>query len=235
MSEQSFRGFPGLARATVIPNLYFATLLPAIDDPAELLAFLWAAHLVQEKVGDLRFVTEAEILARPEARRSIARLGGGPEGLRRGLEAAVRSGALLGLRLKGDDGEEGVYLINNPASRRLVLRARAGEVALKPRTVAVEIAAVERPGIFSLYEHHIGTITPFVGERLLAAAERYPAELVEAAFREAAELNVRNWRYIERMLERWEREGRDDGEGRGDSLEERKRRFLAPSRDRTRG
>ena len=39
-----------------------------------------------------------------------------------------------------------------------------------------------------------------VGERLLEAEETYPAEWIEDAFREAAELNVRNWRYIERIL-----------------------------------
>ena len=35
---------------------------------------------------------------------------------------------------------------------------------------------------------------PAADQRLIGAAERYPAEWIEAAFRDAAELNVRNWR-----------------------------------------
>ncbi|MGE5596688.1 MAG: DnaD domain-containing protein, partial [Hyphomicrobiales bacterium] len=76
---------------------------------------------------------------------------------------------------------------------------------------------------------NIGTITPLIGERLLAAAETYPPEWIEAAFREAAELNRRNWRYIERILQTWAQEGRiDEAPGR-DSFEARKRRYLGGS------
>ncbi|MDO8690892.1 MAG: DnaD domain protein [Dehalococcoidia bacterium] len=39
---------------------------------------------------------------------------------------------------------------------------------------------------------------------------------MEDAFREAVNLNRRNWRYIARILERWAREGRD-GKDRGDT------------------
>ncbi|HET7737325.1 MAG TPA: DnaD domain protein, partial [Tepidiformaceae bacterium] len=54
----------------------------------------------------------------------------------------------------------------------------------------------------------------------------YPAEWIVDAFREAAELNARNWRYVERILENWDREGRvNEAPGR-DSLDERRRRFL---------
>jgi hypothetical protein len=35
---------------------------------------------------------------------------------------------------------------------------------------------------------------------------------IEEAFREAASLNKRSWRYIERILERWSTEGKGSGE-----------------------
>jgi DnaD/phage-associated family protein len=63
--------------------------------------------------------------------------------------------------------------------------------------------------VFVLYEENVGSITPLIAEELKEADEQYPHEWLVDAFREAAELNKRNWRYIRRILERWQTEGRD--------------------------
>ncbi len=204
----AFQGFPGIAKATAVPNLFFSTLLPAMKAPGELLAFLWTLHAVQEQKGEARFVSAAQLWEIEAARQTFEAFGGGEAGLIEGLRAGANSGALLALQLQGPGGEEPVYFVNNPSSRRAVARARAGEIVLRPGTVAKAPEAVARPGIFRMYEEHIGTITPFAGERLLAAMENYDERWIEQAFREAAELNVRNWRYVERTLERWALEGR---------------------------
>ncbi|WP_343388310.1 DnaD domain protein [Candidatus Amarobacter glycogenicus] len=65
-----------------------------------------------------------------------------------------------------------------------------------------------------------------VGDRLVEAEDLYPAEWIEDAFREAAELNARNWRYIEKILGNWAEEGRPNETPGRDSLEDRKRRYL---------
>jgi DnaD/phage-associated family protein len=67
---------------------------------------------------------------------------------------------------------------------------------------------VERPNIFVLYEQNIGLLSPLIAEELKEAADRYPAEWIEAAFREAVLYNKRNWKYIRAILRRWETEGR---------------------------
>ncbi|HLI08319.1 MAG TPA: DnaD domain protein [Ktedonobacteraceae bacterium] len=67
---------------------------------------------------------------------------------------------------------------------------------------------VERPNIFVLYEQNIGLLSPLIAEELKEAADRYPAEWIEAAFREAVMYNKRNWKYIRAILRRWETEGR---------------------------
>ncbi len=67
---------------------------------------------------------------------------------------------------------------------------------------------VERPNIFTLYEQNIGLLSPMIAEELKDAADHYPAEWIESAFREAVLLNKRNWRYINAILRRWETEGR---------------------------
>ncbi|HYT33545.1 MAG TPA: DnaD domain protein [Ktedonobacteraceae bacterium] len=73
------------------------------------------------------------------------------------------------------------------------------------RTVQVQI---ERPNIFVLYEQNIGLLTPLIADYLKDAADLYPQEWIEAAFREAVQHNKRNWSYISAILRRWETEGR---------------------------
>jgi DnaD/phage-associated family protein len=67
---------------------------------------------------------------------------------------------------------------------------------------------VERPNIFVLYEQNIGLLSPLIAEELRDAADQYPAEWIEAAFREAVQQNKRKWSYIRAILRRWETEGR---------------------------
>lgn len=228
-AEGPFAGFPGIAQATAIPNVFFAAVLPRLQSAGELLAFLWVARLTQEMRGVPAFVSADQIWASPGAAESFEQIANGRAALEAGLNACVAVGAILGLRLAGPGGEETVFFVNNLASRRVVGRARAGELRLKPETIAVAIAPEPRPGIFRLYEENVGTITPIVGERLLEAVDLYPQQWIEEAFRTAAELNVRNWKYIERILKRWSEEGRGDERAEGDSLEDRKRRYLGGS------
>jgi DnaD/phage-associated family protein len=65
------------------------------------------------------------------------------------------------------------------------------------------------PGIFALYEENIGSITPLIAEELQDAEQRYPPEWLRYAFKEAVSVNKRSWRYVERILRRWETEGPD--------------------------
>ena len=222
-----FTGFPGIGKATAIPNLFFSAVLPRLDTPGALLAFLWVCRLAQDQRGEQRCTTAAEIWAQPDARASFESLGGGRAGLAAGLEKCLELGALVALRLRGAGVDEGVYFPNDPVSRRTIARVRAGEISLRPETAVEPLEPRERrPGIFRLYEEHIGTITPMVGDRLIEAEDLYPADWIEDAFREAAELNARNWRYVEKILRNWAEEGRPNETPGRDSLEDRKRRYL---------
>jgi DnaD/phage-associated family protein len=83
----------------------------------------------------------------------------------------------------------------------------------------------ERPNIFVLYEQNIGPLAPLLAEELMEAEDQYPASWIEDAFQEAVELNVRNWRYIQRILERWSKEGKEDEAARRGDRGDR-RRFI---------
>ncbi|MCC6266967.1 MAG: DnaD domain protein [Dehalococcoidia bacterium] len=222
-----FTGFPGIGKATAIPNLFFSAVLPRLESPDALLAFLWVTRLAQAQRGEARCASAAVIWAEPAARASFEAFGGGKAGLDSGLARCLELRALIAIRLRGAGVDEAVYFPNDPVSRRTVTRVRSGELSLRPETTVVPLELPEqRPGIFRLYEEHIGTITPMVGDRLVEAEDLYPAEWIEDAFREAAELNARNWRYIEKILRNWAEEGRPNETPGRDSLEDRKRRYL---------
>jgi len=225
-----FTGFPGIGKATAIPNLFFTAVLPELGSPSALLAFLWVARLVQDQRSEARCVSADEIWANDFARLSFENLASGRQSLNDGLLECSRAGALLGLELSGGGGREQVFFLNNPGSRRALARARSGALPIRPETAASPIPIPEaRPGIFRLYEEHIGTITPMIGDRLIEAEATYPPEWIEDAFREAAELNIRNWRYIERILRTWTEEGRPGETAGTDSFEDQKRRYLGGS------
>ncbi|GIW13604.1 MAG: primosomal replication protein N [Tepidiforma sp.] len=222
-----FEGFPGIGKATAIPNLFFTAVLPRLEEPGDLLAFLWVARLVQELPAEPRCVSAEDVWAHEPARISFETLARGRPSLEAGLARCLQLRALLALEARTGASAEAVYFINNPASRRAIARLRAGQLQLRPGvSVAPLRAPEERPGIFRLYEEHIGTITPLIAEKLVEAEAAYPPDWIEDAFREAAELNVRNWRYIQRMLENWALEGRPHETPGRDPVEDAKRRFL---------
>jgi DnaD/phage-associated family protein len=67
---------------------------------------------------------------------------------------------------------------------------------------------IDRPNIFVLYEQNIGLLSPLLADELKDAADQYPPEWIEEAFREAVQHNKRKWSYIRAILRRWETEGR---------------------------
>ena len=223
-----FQGFPGIGKATALPNLFFAAVLPRLETPGALLAFLWVSRLAQERPAGERFASAEDIWAQPAARASFEAIGGGRQGLDGGLAECLALGALLAVELADERGAvEVVHCVHDPASKRWIEQAQAGRVASLGSTRAMLIEAPEnRPGVFTLYEELIGTITPSVADRLVEAEADYSWDLLRAAFMEARSRNIRNWRYIEAMLKNWKREGREDEAAGSDSFESRKQRYL---------
>jgi DNA replication protein len=111
-------------------------------------------------------------------------------------------------------------------------RVRRGELELATHAILEEPRAdVERPNIFVLYEQNIGLLQPMIAEELQEAEQSYPAGWIEEAFRIAAEQNVRKWRYIREILERWATEGKDDAEARRGSEADRYRYIKGKYKD----
>jgi DNA replication protein len=230
---KTFSGFPaGKMAYTPLPNLFFTELLPLIDDLAELkvtLHIFWRLYRMQAQP---RCVSRAQLTNDTTLLRSLNELRRPvDEALDDGLERAVTRGTLL--KMVAGDSELAWYFPNTDQGRRAVERIQVGDLELPSADLrpADAPAAVERPNIFVLYERNIGVLTPFIAEQLRDAEETYPAEWIEEAFRRAVEQNVRKWAYVRGILDRWAREGRDDGADRPLSREDPKRYVTGPYAD----
>ena len=224
---KGFVGFPaGRLRYTPVPDLLFSELLPQIDSLPELKVTLHVIWLLRRKKGPEQWVNRQELLHDGLLLSGLKASHKSPEKMvEDGLERAVARGTLLHLTGETEEGEEeDWYLLNSEQGRLAAEKIRAGELELGPAEVGPEPrVGLERPNIFVLYEQNIGTLQPMIAEELQEAEDSYPAEWITEAFKIAAEQNVRKWRYIQAILERWASEGKDDGEAGRDSEQDRYR------------
>ena len=220
--SMKFDGFPDRVRSIPAPAPLFGILIEQIDDLAELKCLLRVLWLLQQKKGYPRFVKHSEALA---DRTLAASIQGDASAVSRALDACVRRGALAMaiISVNGEQGgeEERLYALNTDRDRRALAQAASdafviGNSLTEPKQEPWD-ATIERPNIFALYESNIGMLSPMIADELKEAEALYPTDWIEDAFREAALQNVRNWRYIVRILESWEREGRSRGQGDGKS------------------
>ena len=217
-SASRFAGFPRGVRSIGVPAPLFGELLAQIDSLAELKCTLRMIWLLQQKKGSPRFVSLSE--ARADRTLGEALASGGNPSISDALDACVRRGSLGMAVINGADGaQERLFTLNIEADRRAMARLADDAMVVgnlpSGDTPQPWSAAEERPNIFALYEANIGMLSPMLAEELKDAEMRYPVEWIEDALREAAAQNRRSWRYIARILERWEREGKSGGAYRG--------------------
>lgn len=215
-----FHGFAaGKARSTPVPAQFFSELLPQVEHIGELKIILYVFWALDRQEGNFRCLRWPDFTADELL---LSSLGGSREDavqvLRESLARAVQRGVIL---QDGEPMEEAVYFVNTPRGRAALKALQAGQWSLPDRPAPAALAA-ERPNIFRLYEENIGPLTPLMADRLKEAEERYPAEWIDEAVKIAVERNVRNWRYIEGILKKWQEEGRD-GTTRKPSEENRQR------------
>jgi len=139
------------------------------------------------------------------------------EALMDGIERAVARGTFLHINVENADGKMDLYFLNTAKGRAAVEGITRGEWRPNPDQDEPITLLVERPNIFVLYEQNIGALTPMIVDELRDAEQTYPARWIEEAIQQAVENNVRKWRYILAILERWRQEGKKDGIGRRDS------------------
>jgi DNA replication protein len=215
----TFAGFPSRGRATAIPDVFFTDVMPALTDGASLAVTLVAMKVLLAKKGFPRYVTASEMEREAGLAAYVEGVGLDAGAIRAGLRRAVDAGALFALTVEAGGGHDELYFLNAPSDTRGMEAVRSGSVSVG-RVVEAPPAHL-RSGVFALYESLIGPVSALLAEELAEAERLYPAEWLEAAFREAAAQNARSWRYVSRILERWAVEGPDHEKTGGDPAEER--------------
>ncbi|WP_374687628.1 DnaD domain-containing protein [Promineifilum sp.] len=217
---QGFAGFPdGKQRTTPMPNLFFSDLLPIIDNIAELKVTLYAVWALGQREGAVRYLRLTDFMNDPILLKAM----GGPniqasvDALLDGVERAVARGTFLHVNIEGADGQMELYFLNTEKGRAAVEGITRGEWRPTPDDEQPITLLIERPNIFVLYEQNIGALTPMIADELREAERTYPPHWIEDAIKLAVTNNVRRWRYIQKILERWSTEGRADAIGNRDS------------------
>ena len=235
------RAFPGFDRwdeGVPIPEAFFDLMLQ-IEDRAELLVVLYAFWLAHRTGGEAAFFRRRDLVRDERFYRALADAErSSEEALDDALVRAVARGVLLHVRGRATDAspEEDWYGLNTPENRERVraleqgVRTHLGRWAVGIGADAPHLRPV-RPNIFTLYEQTIGPLHPLIADELREAEQAYPAAWIEEAFRIAAERNVRHWRYVRAILERWAQEGRDDEKDRRRRQTDPKRYISGPYGD----
>lgn len=211
-----FKGFPpGKADFTRIPSQFFQELLPLIDDLDEMRVTLYTLWALEHMDGTDRYLSFAQYAA-DETLMTVFKK---ESTLKAALDKAVQRGSLLEVNIEIENTAQDFYFANTLRGRNAVDAIKKGDwrpSGDRKRPIALEL---HKPNIFRLYEQHIGPLTPIIAERLQDAEDEYPANWIPEAFGIAVENNVRKWRYIQAILDSWQREGRDDGTNQGHTQE----------------
>jgi DnaD/phage-associated family protein len=209
---KGFPGFPdGKMRLTQVPNPFFSDLLPIIDNLAELKVTLYAFWALSQKEGRVRFLRFADFLNDTEFVKGLApTMTLATDALTDGVERAVARGTFLHINVESADGKMDLYFLNTEKGRAAVEGITKGEWRPNPDDDQPISLLVERPNIFVLYEQNIGALTPLIADDLRDAEQTYPMRWIEEAIDLAVQNNVRKWRYILSILERWRQEGKQN-------------------------
>ncbi|AKG53497.1 DnaD/phage-associated domain protein [Dehalogenimonas sp. WBC-2] len=198
-----FDGFPERFEFVAIPRPFLSQVMPLIDNLDELKVILEFFNLLYQKKGSPVYVSATEIASNTSSSLDLELIVGS-------LERAVGHDIIIPLKYAE---HETLYFLNDEHNRRVIARIKCGELQL-PGISALPVSPVkptDLPDVFNIYEQNIGLITPIIADELKEALRLYPEVWLKEAIGEAARLNKRNWRYINKILDNWATQGRNDG------------------------
>ncbi len=129
-----------------------------------------------------------------------------PDRIVTAIETVVEKGFLMRWETPGI--EDCILIPSTPYGMTIVVGLQEGRIKADQIPLAGQVPIPERPNIYKLYEANIGPLTPIIAAMLDEDARTYPLEWIQDALSEAAEHNVRNWKYVRAILKMWREKGR---------------------------
>jgi DNA replication protein len=199
-----FNGFEeSRKRFTGVPEQFFSEILPNIQNLDELkvvLYLLWSANT--EGDYGLRFTAD-DLLQDKKFMQGIGSGGNTDDALTNALEMASQEKILIKI-----EKDQKYYFLNTPRGRTAATEFSTQQMDNLAVPVKTTLDSI-KPNIFRLYEENIGPLTPLIADMLKDTRDAYPEEWIQEAIQIAVKNNVRRWKYVESILERWQEEGRD--------------------------
>jgi len=197
-----------------LPETFFTQLLPVLDSFAELRLLLYFFWHIEQQQGSLRYLKLIDLSSDP----ALVNMIGNETNLLETLNQLLSRNILLAVSPPGS--EEKLFFINGPQGRAAVQTIEEGEWHPgQGERKAIQLTK-QQPNIFELYEENIGLITPMLAEILKEDEKHYPNTWIKEAIEIAVTRNVHNWKYVQAILERWQKEGRGDEQNRRDNSQD---------------
>ena len=191
-----------------LPETFFSQLLPMIDSLTQLRLLLYFFWHIEQQESSLKFLKFKDLFSDP----TLVDMTGTEIRLKEDLEALVNMGIILKASIPGE--EKTIYFINGPQGRAALKAIEDGQwKATVSRRKPIQLTD-QQPNIFRLYEENIGPITPLIAEILKEDEQIYPEAWINEALEIAVTHNVRKWKYVQAILERWQNEGRGNEQNR---------------------
>jgi DnaD/phage-associated family protein len=211
-SEQAspkFEGFPGGKDPLVpLPETFFTQLLPQFNDLNQIRLLLYLFWHMAQQEANIRFFLVEALSSDP----TLIEMMGSNDQLETTIEELAQRGILLKNEVQDDD--QTYYFINSPQGRAAFEALQQGTFDQHITPSSHLLGQNTKLNIYKLYEENIGTITPMMAEILKEDEATYPLSWIEEAIRMAVARNARNWKYIQAILGRWQKEGRGHEQNR---------------------
>ncbi|MEA3327507.1 MAG: DnaD domain protein [Chloroflexota bacterium] len=210
-----FDGFPDNAKDMVrIPESFFTQLLPNIETLSQIKLLLYLFWHAENQDSRIRFFQLEDL----SSDSTLVKMTGGEQPLRQALSDLIQMRIVL--EAKPPSIDQTYYFINGPQGRAALEAIQHGKWHENHQVSPPLHLTPDRPNIYKLYEENIGAITPMMAEILKEDEATYPKTWIEEAIRIAITRNARNWKYIQAILKRWQKEGRGYEQNRRDDSQD---------------
>ena len=201
-----FEGFRTGSKAVAIPVEFFNELMPTLNRGVEIRVVLHVIYMIFRKSGRIRAVSFEELVNETSLRAALSEDTYRFQ-IKEALDRGVQAGALLECHLNQHDF---LYFLNNEGGRRQYQQIHMGTLSFSEDSQIATAIKLDKTTPIIAYEQEIGTVTPAIAEAIREAEGIYPTEWIIEALNLASTNNARSWRYVDAILKRWNKEGRND-------------------------